>query len=188
VFVTLGGAEGRCGVGAFLGGTRSVGLGEGFTAKTKTSTASRVTGTCATETPGKMFDDAYDFSLVYDMPITAIPQPTALAAGGGEPGAAYVALVKAIQSSNFTVARKHLPEHQLPASPPGPSQVKDYFHGLALNYPRTATVVGGLVKGAHARIEIQGVDNDGKKIKGPVGLTKTEGVWRVVDQAFMFTE
>jgi small ligand-binding sensory domain FIST len=99
-----------------------------------------------------------------------------------------VALVKAIQSSNFTVARKHLPAHQLPATPPGASEVKDYFHGLALNYPRTATVVGGLVKGGQARIEIQGVDNEGKKIKGPVGLTKTEGVWRVVDQGFMFTE
>jgi hypothetical protein len=136
-----------------------------------------------------MFDDAYDFSLVYDIPITAITPPTALAAGGGEPGAAYLALVKAIQARDFAVARRHLPAQQIPTSPPrGAAELEDYFHGLALNYPKTATVVGGLLKGGQARIEIEGVHYEGKKVKGPVTLRKTAGAWQVVDQTLHFAE
>jgi hypothetical protein len=187
VFVTLG-TEGKCGVGAFLEGSRSVGLGESFTAKTKAATAARISGTCATDKPGKMFDDAYDFRLAYDVPVTAIPKPAALAAGGGEPGAAYLALIKAIQAADFPTARRHLPAEQIPEKPPGPSEARDYFDGLALNYPKTATIKGGLVKGDVARLEIEGLDHDGKKIKGGVKVQRTAGVWRVVDQGYFFAE
>jgi hypothetical protein len=187
VFVSLV-TPGQCGVSAYLEGSRQIGLGESFTAKTKTASAARITGACATDKPGKMFDDAYDFALTYDLPITAIPKPTALAAGGGEPGAAFLALVKAIQAADFATARRHLPAEQIPQTPPKAAEVKEYFHGLALNYPKTATVVGGLVKGGQARIEIQGVDNDGKKIKGGVNLGKIAGDWRVVDQGYFFAE
>jgi len=187
VFVNLVTA-GRCGVSAFLGGSHSVGLGEGFSAKTKASTASRITGECATLEPGKMFDDAYDFALTYDMPVTAIPRPTALATGGGEPGAAYLSLVKAIQAADFPTARRHLPAEQIPEQSPGASETKDYFHGLALNYPKTAKVTGGLVKGDLARIEIEGIDYEGRKIKGGVNVKRTAGVWRVVDQGYFFAE
>jgi hypothetical protein len=65
-----------------------------------------------------MFDDEYEFKLTLRRPLTAIPKPTALGAGGGEPGAAYLALVKAIQAADFRTARRHLPDHQLPAKAP----------------------------------------------------------------------
>lgn len=187
VFITLA-TEGQCGVSGFFEGTRSVGLGEGFTATTKTATSARVAGSCATDKPGKMFDDAYEFRLTYDVPVTAIPKPTALGAGGGEAGAAYLALVKAIQAADYATARRHLPDHQLPAKAPAAAEARDYFHGLALNYPKTAKVTGALVKGDVARLDIEGVHYEGRKIKGPVSMTKTAGVWRVMDQGFSFTE
>jgi hypothetical protein len=187
VFVTLA-TEGRCGVSGFFEGSRSVGLGEGFTATTKTAASSRIAGSCATEKPGKMFDDAYEFRLTWDVPITTIPRPTALGAGGGEPGAAYVALVKAIQAADYPTARRHLPDHQLPAKAPAAAEAKDYFHGLALNYPKTAKVTGALVKGDLARVDIEGVQYEGRKIKGPVSMQKAAGVWRVIDQGFSFAE
>jgi hypothetical protein len=187
VFVTLA-TEGLCGVGGFFEGSRSVGLGEGFTATTKPAAASRAAGSCATDEPGKMFDDAYEFNLTYDVPLTAIPKPTALGAGGGEPGAAYLALVVAIQAEDFPTARRHLPAHQVPEKAPAAAEAKDYFHGLALNYPKTAKVTGAQVKADLARLEVEGVDNEGRKIKGGVSVQKTAGVWRVVDQAYSFTE
>lgn len=187
VFVSLA-TEGKCGVGGFFEGSRSVGLGEGFTATTKTATSSRVAGSCATDKPGKMFDDAYEFRLTYDVPLTAIPKPTAVGAGGGEAGAAYVALVKAIQAEDFPTARRHLPDHQLPAKAPAAAEAKDYFHGLALNYPKSAKVTGALVKGDLARVDIEGVHYEGRRIKGPVSMQKTAGVWRVIDQGFSFAE
>ncbi len=187
VFVTLA-TPGQCGVAGFFEGSRSVGLGEGFTATTKTAAASRAAGSCATDKPGKMFDDAYEFNLTYDVPLTAIPKPTALGAGGGNPGAAYLALVVAIQAEDFPTARRHLPDHQLPAKAPAAAEAKDYFHGLALNYPKTAKVTGALVKADLARLEVEGVDNEGRKIKGGVSVQKTAGVWRVVDQAYSYAE
>jgi hypothetical protein len=187
VFVTLA-TKGKCGVSGFFEGSRSVGLGEGFTATTKAATASRVAGSCATDTPGKMFDDAYEFRLSYDVPVTAIPKPTALGAGGGEPGAAYLALVKAIQAADYPTASRYLPDHQLPAKAPAAAEAKDYFHGLALNYPKSAKVTGALVKGDLARVDVEGVHDEGRKIKGPVSMKKTEGAWRVLEQGFSFTE
>jgi hypothetical protein len=186
VFVTLA-TEGQCGVAGFFAGSRSVGLGEGFTATT-TSSSSRIAGSCATDKPGKMFDDAYEFRLTWDLPLTAIPEPTALGAGGGEAGAAYLALVKAIQAEDFSTTRRHLPDHQLPAKAPAAAEVKDYFHGLALNYPKSAKVTGALVKGDLARVDIEGVHYEGRRIKGPVSMKKAAGVWRVIDQGFSFTE
>jgi hypothetical protein len=187
VFVTLA-TEGKCGVSGFFEGSKSVGLGEAFTATTKTATSSRIAGSCATEKPGKMFDDAYEFRLTWDVPITTIPEPTTLGAGGGEPGAAYVALVKAIQAADYPTARRHLPDHQLPAKAPAAAESKDYFHGLALNYPKTAKVTGALVKGDLARVDIEGVHYEGRKLKGPVSMQKTAGVWRVIDQGLSFAE
>lgn len=187
VFVTLA-TEGQCGLSAFLGGYHSVGLGESFTATTKAAGPSRVAGSCATDKPGKIFDDAYEFRLTYDVALTAIPPPTALGAGGGEPGAAYLSLVQAIQAADFPTARRHLPDHEIPAQAPTTAELKHYFYGLGLNYPKTAKVTGALVKGDVARADIEGVNYEGKKIKGGVSLKRSNGVWRVIEQGFFYTE
>jgi hypothetical protein len=135
-----------------------------------------------------MFDDVYDFNLSFDVPITPIPKPATLAAGGGEPGAAYSALVKAIQNTNWDVASLHLEEDSVRNGKPKASEMKEYFHGIGLNYPKQANVTGGRLKGDRALIEITGIDRDGKKIRGMVAMKKAGGNWRVVDQTMYFTE
>jgi hypothetical protein len=178
---------GKCSVGAFLGPTqKDLGLGDSNPAKTTASTSSRIAGECWTSKPGKMFDDEYDFHLTYDVPITAVPKPSKLPAGGGEAGAAYVALVNAIKTSNWDVAHAHLAPEQSPAE--RPKDMKFYFEGLALNYPKSVTVDGGLMKGERANIEIHGVDHDGKKIKGLVALKKIGGQWQVQEQNLFFDQ
>ena len=179
----------KCGVSAFLNqAQKQIDLGNSFVAKGVVATPSRAAGECATNTPGKMFDDAYDFHLSYDLPMTAIPKPAALPAGGGEPGAAYAALVKAIQAADWTAAHAKLPPDQVPQTKPKPSEMKEYFHGLALNYPKTVKVMSGLIKGDRATIEIAGRNNENKKIKGGVAMRKTADGWQVIDQNFYFDE
>ena len=186
VLLRLLGAD-KCGVSGFLGPTQQdIGVGDDHPAKTTVSSASRVAGECWTSKPGKMFDDVYDFHLSYDVPITAIPKPDKLPAGGGEAGAAYVALVNAIKTSNWDVAHAHLSPEQSPAE--RPKDMKLYFEGLALNYPKTVTIDGGLQKGDRANIEVHGIDHDGKKIKGAVALRKTGGQWQVQEQNFYFDQ
>ena len=152
------------------------------------ATPSRVAGECATSKPDKMFDDVYEFRLSYDLPMTAIPKPTVLPAGGGDPGAVYATLVKAIQANDWTAAHAKLPPDQVPETKPKASEMKEYFHGLALNYPKTVKVMSGLVKGDRATIDIVGTNDEDKKIKGGVAMKKTAGGWQVIDQSFYFTE
>jgi hypothetical protein len=181
-------APDRCGVGGFLAKTQQqIDLGDSFPSKTSIGTT-RVAGECHTDKPGKMFDDAYDFRLPYDAPLTVIPAPAALPAGGGEPGRVLVALVKAIAAADWNGARLHLREEEVPQTPPKASEMSEYFHGLALNYPKTATVTGGLMKGDRANLEIQGRDNDGKKIRGVFAMKKIAGNWRVLDQSLYFAD
>jgi len=184
VLVRLVAAD-KCGVGGFLAPTQQeIDLGDSFSAKTTASTASRIAGECWTSKPGKMFEDAYDFHLSYDVPITVIPKPTSLPAGGGEAGAAFVALVKAIQDGNWDAANTHLRTDEVPPTPPKAAEMKIYFKGLALNYPKTATVTGGLMKGDRANIDIRGTNHDGDKITGIVALKKIDGQWRVLEQNY----
>jgi hypothetical protein len=179
----------RCGVHAFLNqAQRQIDLSNSFAAKAVTVTASRVAGECATKKPEKMFDDAYDFQLSYDVPLLAIPKPATLASGGGEPGAVYAGLVKAIQAADWNAAHLLLPPDQVPETKPKASEMKGYFHDLGLNYPKTVNVAGGLLKGDRANIEISGTNNEDKKIKGTVAMKKTASGWQVIDQNFYFTE
>jgi hypothetical protein len=179
----------RCGVFAFLNqAQRQIDLSNTFAAKGVTVTPSRVAGECATTKPEKMFDDAYDFKLSYDVPLTAIPKPATLGAGGGEPGAVYAGLVKAIQAADWNAAHLLLPPDQVPETRPKPSEMKGYFHDLGLNYPKTVNVAGGLLKGDRAAIDISGTNNEDKKIKGSVAMKKTAAGWQVIDQNFYFTD
>ncbi|HKB80097.1 MAG TPA: hypothetical protein VKH35_10305 [Thermoanaerobaculia bacterium] len=177
----------RCAVSGFLGETaQNIDLGENFPAKSTAETATRIAGECSTSKPGKLFADVYDFHLSYDVPITAIPKPKPLGAGGGEPGASYAALVKAIQANDWNGAHLRLPPEQVPSERPKGSEMKDFFEGLSLNYPKTVTVLGGLGKGNSAQIDVRGIDHDGKKIKGGVTMKKAGGQWQVVNQGLFF--
>ena len=178
----------RCGLAAFLNrAQKQIDLGNIYPAK-MSLTGTRVAGECFMSKPEKMFDDDYEFRLSYDLPLTSIPKPTVLSSGGGEPGTAYVALVKAIQAADWNGAHLHLAEEEVPKTRPEASEMSRYFEGLALNYPKSVTVTAGLMKGDRANLDLMGTDHDGKKIKGAVAMKKTTSGWRVLDQSFYFDE
>ncbi len=181
-------APDRCGLAGLVGnGAHQIDLGSDFKSKASVG-AARVAGECSTTTPGKMFDDAYDFDLTYDVPLMAIPKPSPLIAGGGEPGKVYAALVKAIQAADWNAAHLHLRPDEVPSTAPKAAEARDYFHGLALNYPKSVTVTGGLIKGNLANLDIKGTHYEGKKIRGVVMMKKTDTGWRVEEQNFYFDE
>ncbi|MGZ7040062.1 MAG: hypothetical protein ACXVJO_17935, partial [Thermoanaerobaculia bacterium] len=179
----------RCNVRAFLAsGDRPQEIDFGsFPGKVRSSTGSLIAGECFTDRPQKNFDEEYEFRLSYDTPITALVKPSPLPAGGGEPGAQYLALVKAIQAADWDVAHLHVREGELPDTRQKVAE-SNYFENLAANYPKSATVTGGLMKGDLAQINIRGTHHDGQKIEGVVALKKVGKDWRVVDQQFHSTQ
>lgn len=172
----------KCGAYVFLT-AQSIGLSDDYPAHTKTTSAERAAGDCATASPQKMFDDTYEFKLSYDLPITPIPKATPLAAGGGEPGTAFLALVKAIRAKDARTAARYIPADQAPATPDA-----NFVEGLALNYPKQAIVKEGLLKGDRARIEVQGTDREDKTIRGTIDMRKLQGSWRVTSMSMYFAE
>jgi hypothetical protein len=188
VIITLAPA-GHCAIFAFLDTGKQIDLGDSFPAKTTTSTASRITGDCSTSKPEKtLFGDPYEFHLAYDLPITPMPKPSALPAGGGEPGHVFVALIDAIRANNWDAAHLHLREDEVPKTAPKPSEKKEYFEGLALNYPKTVVVTGGRIKGEQAQLQIEGSKYGGGKIKGDIAMKRVGGNWRVADMSLYGAE
>jgi hypothetical protein len=178
----------RCGIyGLVNNGGNQIDLGDSFVSKASIG-ASRAAGHCATSAPGKMFDDVYDFDLTYDVPLMVIPDPAKLSAGGGEPGAVYASLVKAIRTADWNAANMHLRKEEVRNPKPAASEMREYFRGIGLNYPKTVAVTGGLMKGKRANLDITGTDRDDKKIHGVVVMKKDGADWRVVDQNFFFTQ
>ena len=181
-------APGRCGLAGLVGdGAKQIDLGDSFTSKSSQG-VSRVAGECFSTKQGKMFDDTYDFHLTYDQPLLVIPKPSKLDAGGGEPGAVYAALVKAIQAADWNGAYLHLRQDEVRSPKPKASEMKEYFHDVGLNYPKTVTVTGGLIKGDRANLDIKGTNYENKKIRGVVAIRKTAGNWRVIEQNFFFEQ
>jgi hypothetical protein len=182
-------APDRCGVSAYLSAAqKQIDLANSFPGKMAAQPDGRLAGECHSKAPEKMFEDEYDFALSYDVSLTPITPPTVLAPGGGEPGAIYAGLLKSIHAADWKSASSHLAEHELPEKAPKPSEMKEYFDGMALNYPKEATITKGLLKGDSATLDLKGTNNEGKKIEGAVAMKKTSTGWRVVDQNFFFTE
>jgi hypothetical protein len=189
VFVRLS-KPGKCGISGYLGKrANQFDFGDSFVLKDAQATANHVTGNCATTTPGKIFADAFDFNLSYNAPITDIPRATKLAAGGGDPGAAYSALVKALQSQTWDVASAHVEEQSVRlGKPKTAADMKEWFYEIGLNYPKEATITGGSMKGDRAFVDVTGKDRDGKGIHGTAAMKKVDGNWRVIDQSMYTNE
>jgi hypothetical protein len=178
----------RCGLSGLVGnGQNEIDLGDSFPSQSSVG-AARVAGRCSTSTPAKSFDNEYDFDLSYDVPLMTIPKPAVLTAGAGEPGMAYTALVKAIRAADWNTAHLHLRNDEVRNPPPAASEMREYFKGLGLNYPKTVSVAGGMMKGNRATLDITGTNRDDKKIKGVVTMKKSGADWRVVDQNFFVAD
>jgi hypothetical protein len=162
--------------------------------KAKTRVANgRVTGTIQASHTDDPEGDGYDAALTLDAPVEAEGGATALPAGGGAPGQAYQACLKAmaarteaaIVSSCFTSDDAWLAKQNL-----------DYYEGegffdhvrsmqSALDF-QSATISGGRQKGDEAELTVaakrvrpgaQGEPESVENWKGSVYLRRSAGAW-----------
>lgn len=147
-----------------------------------------VKGTVSTAQPLELVGDKFTFDVHFDLPKAGPPPAgTKLPAGGGEPGKALAARVKAYQEGDYAMLVKVLP----------PGEAEDhwgYYDDEAERRksiqsdgemePKTAKVLDGWLLGDHALlvVEVPALWG-GKSQKAAVSLSRIEGSWRVDELA-----
>lgn len=110
-------------------------------------------------------------------PADALPPGQALAAGGGEPGAAYAKYLAAMRAGDLKkirplVAKKRVADMDRP-------DFKEMLGMIQAMMPKDVKVTGGTVSGNTATLAATGKNDDGSATKGTVTMTKEDGAWKV---------
>lgn len=136
----------------------------------------------------EFFDNKYEFSATFDVPILKKPTPAArkgnpLPAGGGEPAKAYQAYRKAMKSADMKSLRKMIiPEMAAQMDDP---EFKEMFPMIQAMQPKSITILGGVVDGDNATLDVK--NNDEKNSNGTVTLVKMDGAWKLKKESWKST-
>jgi hypothetical protein len=145
-----------------------------------TNTPTRVEGSHVLAEPEDFFDKTYQFDLKFAADVTSADfTGTALPAGGGEAGKAYLDYVAAVAKGDADALRAQLgdsAEWMLPKDDPAAS--KSYIETLRFGVPATAQVSGGWLQGDRAILKVEGKDGDGNTQRGVVLMAKDGAHWR----------
>jgi hypothetical protein len=142
-----------------------------------------VKGTVATTQPLDLSSTKFTFDTRFDLPKPgAPPAGTPLPAGGGDPGKAVAAWVKAYQDGDYATLVKVLPpgEAEDKWGYYEESERKGAIQSDADMQPKTAKVLEGWSLGDRALlvVEVPALWG-GKNQKAAIGLSKADGTWRV---------
>lgn len=142
----------------------------------------RVEGRYRTEKPDSFFDKTYEFDFRFAVDLLGGSlEGTALPAGGGDPGKAYLAYVKALQKPDIK-ALKSLTT----ADNQGSFDLwedKDFLKLARSMELKEAKVTSGLQKGSIAALEVTGKNFDGDAMGGRIYLRQEGGAWKVSGKA-----
>lgn len=165
------------------GNNRSISGNDVGELKLKTPMVARATG-------GFVFrDDDMKCNLQFDLPIGGKgppgppPKPwgTALPAGGGEPGKAYLAMHRATLASDvkamLALATKDRAD-QMRKSQSEPDFPK-MLEMIKLFEPVQVRIVSGQADATRAELLIDGKNSDGAKMTGTVKLIREGGAWKI---------
>jgi hypothetical protein len=142
----------------------------------------RIAGRWVLAEPEDFFDKTYDFDLRFDAAIHA-PPGDALAAGGGEPGAAYRAYAEAIAKGDIAALRRTLGDSAAWRLPEDDTErVKETLKDLRDEQPMNPTVIRGRRFGDDAVLWVRGVDRDDIAREGRVRMRRDNSVWMVLEQ------
>ncbi len=149
-------------------------------------TGENVKGTVVSAKPLDLSSSSFTFDVRFDLPKPgAPPSGTALPAGGGDPGKALAAWVKAYQDGDYATLVKVLPvgeaEDDWGYYEDGPERVQAIQRDGEME-PKTAKVLQGWQAGDFALlvVEVPALWG-GDRQKAAVGLSKVDGSWRVDD-------
>lgn len=151
------------------------GLGGSGKLSVTVNTASRVEGRWYTVRPETFFKETFEFDVRFAADVLAgSVSGTPLPKGGGEPGKVFQAYTKAIAASDKKTLQSVMTAEAYAEKAPMIALSKD----IDL---KTATIVGGLVKGDAAVLEVEGASHADWKMRGRVHMVKDAGAWKVVD-------
>ena len=122
------------------------------------------------------FDDSYDYDLNFHaLPVDPnAPVGEALPEGGGEPGAAYVAWVSALHSSDIDAIRTLVtPDMAQMLDDPEAAEQLEF---LAAMTPTDVRILGGSIDGDTAILQVEG-SMDGEPAAGDVTLERHGELW-----------
>ncbi|MEP7009981.1 MAG: hypothetical protein ABJC13_06640 [Acidobacteriota bacterium] len=146
----------------------------------------RVEGRYRTLTPESFFQQTFEFDLPFAVDLLAGSMAgTPLPKGGGDPGKAYLAYLKAVDKKDPAGLQKY-------SSAARASEIKqqiadEIFEGMfdsaRTQELKTAAVTGGLIRGNRAKIDVSGVNYDGDKVGGQIFLLQENGTWKVDSKA-----
>ncbi|HEX8154606.1 MAG TPA: hypothetical protein VF698_15845 [Thermoanaerobaculia bacterium] len=133
------------------------------------------------------FDNLYEYSVTFDVPVTAKPKPAALkgtpvAAGGGEPGAAYEKYRKAMKSGDLAALRKSLAAERV-AQLDKP-EFKEMLPMIQTMLPKTVKIVSGAIDGDTATLKAEAKDSDNEWTYGTITMVKEAGVWKLQKESW----
>ncbi len=142
----------------------------------------RVEGRYYTGKPEPFFDKTYEFDLPFAVDLLAGSLAgTPLPKGGGEPGKAYQAYMKAVAKKDPAALQKVVSTRKAEEIA---EQVEGEIWAVVFDSTRTlefetATIPGGLIQGDRAALDIEGKSYGGDKFRGRVFLIKENGVWKI---------
>lgn len=140
-------------------------------------------GRVQTAEPLDFFGDTIAYDLTFSAPVSDPHAPIGdlLPAGGGEPGAAYLAWVKALHSGDLAQIKKLVP-------PEMAAELESEDAAMGLDFmramtPADVTVTGGSSDGDMAILKVEGT-LDGEPVKGEVTMQKMHGRWMATKSAW----
>lgn len=149
-------------------------------------TANRIAGKVSVP-KDDFFDNIYEYSVTFDVPVTAKPKPAALkgtplAAGGGEPGAAYEKYRKAMKSGDLAALRKALAAEMVKQM--DAPDFKEMFPMIQAMQPKTVKIVSGAIDGDTATLKAEAKDSANELSYGTVTMVKEGGAWKMKKESW----
>lgn len=140
--------------------------------------------------PKEFFDKTFDFDLVWSLPLSDGPlRGEVLPAGGGEPGAALVAYVKATAEDDRAALKSLLAAdvRRERFADEGSTWFEESWKMQRDWEMVEVTVLGGRIDGDRATLDITGKQGDGEKFRGRARLVREDGGWKFADRRLTLT-
>lgn len=126
--------------------------------------------------PQEFFDDVFRFDFTFAAPLSDPNRPIGdpLPAGGGEPGAAYMALVEAIHAGDLERLKALAPSDQ--AEMLGDEDAAEMLEMIQMMTPKDIEIVSGSSDGSLAILKVSGT-MDGQPASGTITLERQDDRW-----------
>lgn len=152
--------------------------------------AGQSTGSWKLAEPKEFFDKTYDFDLAWSLPLSDGPvRGEVLPAGGGEPGAALLAYVKATADDDRAAIKSLLAAdvRREKFADEGSAWFEESWKMQRDWEMVEVAVLGGRIDGDRATLEITGKQGDGEKVRGRARLVREDGGWKFADRRLTIT-